>query len=192
VLWSSRRPLHLHLWLLLTAALVVSVVTDLMSRRILDVVTLPTAAVALGVRLWADGLGTLDTGLLSGVVSAVGAAGLFAILALRGGGFGWGDVKLMLAVGAVFGYPLTMAALVFISLAGALQAVVTLLWHGAVWDTFAQVMRRLASRLKMSQAEGSQAQSQSRHIPYGVAIALGSFWAMWWDHSNSMVQGTSP
>jgi len=182
--------LHFHLWLLLTVALVVSVVTDLMSRRILDVVTLPTAAVALGARFWADGVGSLDAGLLSGLVSAVGAAGLFAVLALRGRGFGWGDVKLMLAVGAVFGYPLTMAALVFISLAGALQAVVTLLWHGAVWDTFSAAMTRLATRLKMRQA--SPAVPPSRHIPYGVAIALGSFWAMWWDHSNSIIQGTSP
>jgi Flp pilus assembly protein protease CpaA len=24
-----------------------------------------------------------------------------------------------------------------------------------------------------------------RHIPYGVAIAVGTFWAMWWQQTNS-------
>ncbi|MEW5743174.1 MAG: hypothetical protein AB1938_29940, partial [Myxococcota bacterium] len=50
------------LFLLLTAALVLCVVTDLMRRRIYDVVTLPAAASALGLRAWFDGLGGLEAG----------------------------------------------------------------------------------------------------------------------------------
>ena len=158
----------------------ISVVTDVLSRRILDLVTLPTAAIALGLRAWKQPLGDLDQGVLSGLIAATGAVVLFGVLALRGV-FGWGDVKLVGAVGAVFGYPLIMGALLFISLAGALQAIVTLIWQGAVWDTLRAVGLKWGKRLKLSKRGG---EAPVRHIPYGVAIALGSFWAMWWDRSG--------
>ena len=170
------------LWLLLTIALVISVVTDIVSRRILDLVTLPASVIALGLRAWRQGLGDLDQGVISGLVALGGGVALFGVLALRGGGFGWGDVKLVGAVGAVFGYPLIMGALLFISLAGALQAIVTLIWQGAVWDTLRAVGLKWGKRLKLSK---QAVEAPARHIPYGVAIALGSFWAMWWDQSSS-------
>jgi prepilin peptidase CpaA len=107
---------------------------------------------------------------------------LFAVLAWRGNGFGWGDVKLMAVVGAVFGYPLVLSALVFISLAGALQAVVALIWQGAVWDTLARGMQRVGEKLKI--VKPAEAKTARRHIPYAVAIALGSAWAMWWDRKG--------
>ena len=171
------------LWVLLGVALVVSVVTDVLSKRILDVVTFPAMALALGLRLWRQGVGDLESGLLTGLASGAGAAGLFAVLALRGKGFGWGDVKLMGVVGAALGYPMVMAALVFISLVGALQAVVTLVWQGAVWETLAAAASRWAVKVRLAKPQVAAAGAQ-RHIPYGIAIALGSFWAMWWEHSN--------
>lgn len=172
---------HIALWVVLGVALVISVVTDVLRRQILDVVTYPLMAVGLGVRLWAEGWGGWETGLVSGVVSAVGLALLLVPAALRGR-MGWGDVKLMAGVGAVLGFPAVMAAAAFISLVGALQAVVTLLWHGAVWETLAELIRRQAVRARLMR-EGA-ASGPQRHIPYGVAIALGTFWAMWWQHDR--------
>lgn len=174
-------PSHIALWTVLGVALVISVATDVLSRRIPDVVTYPLMAVALGVRLWAEGVGGLETGLVSGVVSGGGLA-LLLVPAARGGKMGWGDVKLMAGVGAVLGFPAVMAAAAFISLAGALQAVVTLLWHGAVWETLGGMVRRWAVRVRLVH-EGA-ASAPRRHIPYGVAIALGTFWAMWWQHDR--------
>jgi len=174
-------PSHIALWTVLGVALVISVATDVLSRRILDVVTYPLMAVALGVRLWAEGVGGLETGLVSGVVSGVGLA-LLLVPAARGGKMGWGDVKLMAGVGAVLGFPTVMAAAAFISLAGALQAVVTLLWHGAVWETLGGMVRRWAVRVRLMH-EGAVG-APRRHIPYGVAIALGTFWAMLWQHDR--------
>jgi prepilin peptidase CpaA len=88
----------------------------------------------------------------------------------------------MAGVGAVLGFPAVLAAAAFISLVGALQAVVTLLWHGAVWETLAEVVRRWAVKARLIN-EGA-ASGPRRHIPYGVAIALGTFWAMWWQHDR--------
>jgi prepilin peptidase CpaA len=166
------------LFVVLGVALAISVLTDLSSRRILDLVTLPTVALALLLRGWQEGVGDLEHGVISGLVGLGGAGGLFALLAVWKKAFGWGDVKLMAAVGAAFGYPLVLAGLAFISLTGALQAVVTLIWQGAVLDTLKRAFEGLGRKLRLTQ--GAPA-SGPRHIPYGVAIALGSVWAMWWD-----------
>ncbi|MBK7860491.1 MAG: hypothetical protein IPJ65_18150 [Archangiaceae bacterium] len=85
---------------------------------------------------------------------------------------GWGDVKLMFAAGACFGWPLVLGALAFISLCSLLQGVVTLLWKGELAQTLGGMLR-----LKR------RAPGESLYIPFGVAIALGCFWAMWWDHA---------
>ncbi len=172
---------HIALWTALGVALVISVATDVLRRQILDVVTYPLVTMALGVRLWAEGVGDLESGLVSGVVSGVGLALMLVPAAVRGK-MGWGDVKLMAGVGAVLGFPAVMAAAAFISLVGALQAVVTLLWHGAVWETLAEWVRRWAVKARLIH-EGA-ASGPRRHIPYGVAIALGTFWAMWWQHDR--------
>ncbi len=188
----TQPTLTLVLWAVLSVALLASVVSDLVTRRIFDAVTYPALGVSLALRLWRQGWGDLEHGLISGLVSGAGAAGLFAVLAWRGRGFGWGDVKLMGAVGAALGYPLAVAALVFISLVGALQAVVTLIWQGAVWETLGAAVARLAARahLARSARAGSPVAAGARQIPYGVAIALGTFWAMWWEQSGQLGLGS--
>jgi prepilin peptidase CpaA len=158
---------------------VISVATDVLQRRILDVVTVPTFALALAVRGYKEGFGDFERGVLSGLVSAFGASMLFVLLAWRGG-FGWGDVKLMAAVGAAFGYPTVMAALIFISLAGALQAVVTLMWQGEGGATLRRMGERWLAKLRKAPVDAAP----RKNIPYGVAIALGSFWAMWWESTS--------
>jgi prepilin peptidase CpaA len=170
-------PLKLLLEGVLGLALLISAFTDLASRRILDLVTYPTIAICLLLRAWEEGLGDSEHGALSGLIGLGGGAALFAILALFKK-FGWGDVKLMAAVGAALGYPLILAALAFVSLSGALVAVVSLIWQGAVWDTARSLIVGIGKRLKLAKDGENPVQ---RHIPYGVAIALGSVWAMWWD-----------
>lgn len=175
-------PVQIALWTVLGVALVISVVTDVLHQRILDVVTYPLMVAGLGVRLATEGVGGIETGLISGLVSGVGLAALLLPGALRGK-MGWGDVKLMGGVGAVLGFPAVMAAGAFISLAGAFQAVVTLIWKGEVWDTLAAAGRRWAVKARLLREDSGPA--AQRHIPYGVAIALGTFWAMWWQQTNS-------
>lgn len=170
------------LWSLLGVALLISVVTDLVSRRIPDVVTYPTAVIALGYRFFREGVGDLEHGLVSGLVAGLGAAALLSLWAFRKR-VGWGDVKLLLAAGCAFGYPLIMAALVFVSLAGALQAMVTLIWKGTVWTTISGALRRAGQKIRVVKGEPTL-KAEPHYIPYGVAIALGCLWTMWWDRNN--------
>ncbi|MBX7096743.1 MAG: prepilin peptidase [Myxococcaceae bacterium] len=165
--------------LLLLAALAVAVLFDLVRRTIPAWVSLPALGAALVVRAATEGLGGAETGVASGLLAAAAASALFALLAWRGRGksFGWGDAGLMAAVGGALGYPLVLTALAFIALVAALQALVTVVWQGAVWD----VVRGLAARWARWLRVDAGAPVPARHIPYSVAIALGTLWTMWWD-----------
>lgn len=174
-------PLKLALWTVLSMALLISVVTDVRRRRILDAVTYPALAALLALRLWLGGVGDVDHGLVCGLVGALGAAVLFLPAALRGK-LGFGDVKLLAVVGAAFGYPVAFAAAVFVTLVGALQALALLAWHGEILKTARHGAARLMAKLRLAQAPEANAE---RHIPYAVAIALGSFLTMWWQGSGA-------
>lgn len=171
----ALKPL---LFSLLALTCAVAVVTDVRGRRIPDWLTFPAMGLALALRAWLEGAGDLSTGLLSGLAGLAASVTWFGAFALFGKNLGWGDVKLAGVMGAALGLTLTPAALVFVSLAGAFQAVVSLLWLGALSDT----VRRVLS-LKAAAADEN---NPKRHIPYGVAIALGSVWAMWWDGNASV------
>ncbi|MFO0597475.1 MAG: prepilin peptidase [Myxococcaceae bacterium] len=139
----------------------VAVITDLKRRSIHDVLTWPAMALLLGARAWFEGVGDERLGVLSGLLGLAISGGWFSVFALRKS-IGWGDVKLAAAMGAAFGFPRVFVALVFVSLAGAFQAVFSLIWQGKLSATVRGVLPK-------------------QHIPYGVAIALGSVGAMVWD-----------
>lgn len=161
------------LFLLLAVTGAIAVVTDLTRRKIPDLLTYPAMALCLGLRFWGEGVGELTTGLLSGIAGLAATVLWFGAFALSKKGMGWGDVKLAGVMGAALGMPLTLAALIFVSVAGAFQALLSLIWVGALSDTVRGVLAR--------KVEDPTAPTVKRHIPYGVAIALGSLWAMWWD-----------
>lgn len=155
--------MRLALWIGLAAVLLIAAAADLRWRWIPNVVTYPAFVLALLARAFFEGLGDLESGLLSGLAMGLLALAGFGLLAWRRK-VEWGDAKLMAVVGAALGFPLALSAALFISLCGALQAVVLLL------------LPRLSSR----------AGPAPRSMPYAIPIALGSFWAMWWQHSTML------
>ena len=172
-------------WGLLAPVLLVAAIWDVHSRRIPDWVTLPAIAALSGARALLEGLGDVQHGLVSGLLGAVAAGGFFALWAL-GRRMGWGDVKLMGAVGAAFGFPAIQGAAIFVTLVGALQALVLLLWQGALWKTIEGALSGLAGRLGLPAATTEE--SERKSVPYGLAIALGSFWTMWWERAALVAQ----
>jgi len=101
----------------------------------------------------------------------LGGAGLGAaplVYSAWRGGLGWGDVKLMAGVGAVMGLPSMVTTTACVVLVGAVQAAVVLLWNGEAAATAAGMVRR--------------SRGPGRSIPYGIAIALGTAWSMWWQY----------
>ena len=135
----------------LLVALAISVVTDLRSRTILNAVTLPALAVVLVCFTWLGGPNQLVDSLIGIAV----CAGPLLIASLRGA-VGAGDVKLMAVAGAAAGWPGAIAVLIYVSVAGGVQAI--------AW-------------LVTAKARGLE---RPRYVPYGVAIAAGTTAAFFW------------
>lgn len=159
------------LWPLIGLCAVAAAVFDVKKGSIPAVLAWAGLVLALVFRLALGGVGTIETGLLSGVLGALACAVPFGVLALSGPRVGWNDVKLLAAVGAGFGIPRALAAVLLISVVGALAAI------------FFVVIKRRGSasvRAAESNAVPRAAVDSARSIPYGVPIALGALWAMVW------------
>ncbi|WP_180686627.1 prepilin peptidase [Streptomyces gossypiisoli] len=100
---TGARP-ELVVWLLLVPVAVLLAAVDFAAHRLPDVLTLPLAATALvllGVAAMLPGAsGSWTSALLGSVI--LGAC--YFVLFLISTGFGFGDVKLALALGAVLGW----------------------------------------------------------------------------------------
>ncbi|MGC4114187.1 MAG: prepilin peptidase [Myxococcales bacterium] len=186
------REIQIAIWVVLGVALAISVVTDVRSRKILNIVTFPAILACLllrvGAGLKADALvGSLSgPGLAGGLMGmAVGAIPLFLISLLPGGGMGMGDVKLAAAVGAGLGFPAVGACLFFIAIVGGIEAVVVLIWKGKTLKTFGGMGRKALQLLKI--AKPDDAPPEKTYIPYGVAIAVGTVWGVYWLNQSAAV-----
>lgn len=141
----------------LACALAISVVTDVRSHLILNVVTVPALAIVLACMSWLGGMPLLTYS----AVGAVICAGIPAVAALVNARLmGWGDVKLLAVCGAVAGaaagWGFALLLFVYVSIAGGIEA--------ALWLLAARVRGR----------------ERPRYVPYGVAIAAGTAYAFLW------------
>lgn len=109
--------------LLLTILLVLSVLTDIREKLILDIVTFPILGLLVVSRVF---IGTEPFWyyLFGGIV---GFTLLFAIAIVSKGGMGGGDVKLYAAIGVALGPQLTIMSFVLASFAGAIVGIVLLI-----------------------------------------------------------------
>jgi prepilin peptidase CpaA len=145
-------------WWPVLVLVAVATVTDLLSRRIPNWLTLPFLAAGLVMGGVAGGL--------AGLARSAGGAGLAILLLgafclLRG--MGWGDLKLCAAVGAWLGPGQLVLALIMTAVAGGLAAVAALLWRGTGY--------KLPARLRIDDPAAFS-------LPYAPAIAVGTVFAL--------------
>lgn len=106
--------------ILLSTLLILSVLTDIREKLILDVITLPSIVLLLMVRFFI-GQEPFLTYLIGGVVGF----GLLLLLAvISKGGMGGGDIKLYAAIGVVLGPSLTVMSLILASFVGAIVGMI--------------------------------------------------------------------
>lgn len=158
------------------ALVAVSAVTDIRKRLIYDAFTYP--AMLAGIYLGAlSGQGTLAS-------SAAGlAAGLLVLYPFcRVGGMGFGDLKLMGAVGSLGGLSFLVSAAVDTALAGGVMAIFLMVRQGSAAEILGRspaVFRAIFSRNGRVDIPNTPRQET---IPYGVAICAGTFiaWLTRW------------
>lgn len=180
------EPAQILLAVITGVAITVSLVTDLLRRKILNLVTYPAILAGLVIQGiawgWSSGLGRgLEWSLLGLVVAGLP---FLVINAMNSRAFGMGDVKLMAAVGALMGFPFALQALLYVCLVGGAVAIVALLWKGRLVGT----LGGMASRLVPGRRKGGDGASEDPpktsavYVPYGVAIAGGTLWAFLLQH----------
>jgi prepilin peptidase CpaA len=159
----------IHLTLL--ALLLAATVTDLRTRRIPNLLTVP--AMVLGLALHAANGGW------DGLLLALGGLGLglgLMLVPFLFGVMGAGDVKLMAAAGAFLGAGAVLKAFVFTSLAGGVYALAVLALRPALLARALGALRD-SLRLFLATRQFAYAPVATGRLPklaYGAAIAAGT------------------
>lgn len=157
-------------YLFLALILIISIITDLRSRKILNIVTLPAILVALIYHFLTSGLNGF---LFSGRGFLVGLGLLFIPFLM--GGIGAGDVKLLAAIGAWKGTMFVLYTGIFGAIIGGLIAAFILLKRKQLGFTLKSM---LFTVLFLKSTKGSLQFTKDNHkavsIPYAIPIAFGA------------------
>jgi prepilin peptidase CpaA len=164
--------MHSLAWWPSLIVLAIATVTDLRSRRIPNWLVLPFMVTGMVAATWTHGWHGL---VLSLAGFALGAT-MFGVLCWMGG-MGMGDVKLLAAIGAWIGPRQLLTAVVMISLAGGLLALIWVLRKGVAGEALNRTGELLCTAGRggrSSHGESKLANPQSLTMPYAPAIALGT------------------
>lgn len=155
---------------ILGLVLLISCISDIKSRRILNVVTLP--AILIGILFYTITLG-YDGFLFSGKGFLVGLGVLLIPYLL--GGMGAGDVKLMAAIGALTGKTFTFHAFIFTGIIGGIIALVLIIKSKGFMNSIKSFFFSIFFlKSNLGTMVVNQKKNESITFPYGVAIVLGT------------------
>ncbi|MCI0463021.1 MAG: A24 family peptidase [Gemmataceae bacterium] len=160
------------------AASLVAACTDLWKFRVHNLLTLPLLVSGLVYHLAVDGTSGLGGSFL-GLLFGFGSLFPFYLM----GGMGGGDVKLMAAVGAWLGMPLTLYVFLVSAVAMGIYAVVLIVAYSRVretwinlqilWHRIVAIGRHLGADQGRVEAEVARPDSRGRVIPFAPMIAVG-------------------
>jgi prepilin peptidase CpaA len=148
--------------------LVVAVYTDFRWGKIRNWTTLPAVVLGLALNGAFHGVGGL-------VLSAEGlglAIAISLVLSVFGRVVGAGDMKLLMAVGALVGPKLLLWAVVYGVLTGGVAAVGVALFHGRLGRELRMLFSSLASRAAAVSPLDYKT-SESTRLPYALPLAAG-------------------
>lgn len=169
---TSGKMLQLPLLQLLAllTMLVLSVYSDLKTRRIPNKVTVSGLLAGLILGAFLEGGFPLEA------LSGAGLAFLMAFFIFALGGFGAGDAKLVTAVGAFVGPGGLFSVLLYGALAGGLLALINAIRRGAVLGLLLNTKDLIRSWFSAGQGgfDNELNSPEAHSLPYGVAIAAGA------------------
>jgi prepilin peptidase CpaA len=156
---------------------IIGAVYDVRSRRVPNLLTLPSILFGLLLHLTLGGWKQLCSAAAAGIICGV----VFLIFHLAGG-MGGGDVKLIAAVGCIAGLPLIAHLLIFTALAGGMMAIGLALYRGRLKETILNMGTLAAHHSSAGLAphpDFNVSNAQTLRLPYALAIAAGSAVTLW-------------
>jgi len=154
-----------------TAIAIAGSVTDVKSRRVPNLVTIPAFLLGLLMHLvfggWRQMLSSLAAGTICGLV--------FLVFYLAGG-MGAGDVKLIMAVGCIAGMPHIAFILILTAIAGGVMAIALALFRGRLQSTLMNVIELAMHHRNhglQPHPDLNISNGQTLRLPYALAIAGG-------------------
>ncbi len=149
--------------------LVVCGFTDVIYKKIFNLVTLPTVAIGIALNSIASGWSGAKISILGFIIGF----GLFFLAYMMGGIFG-GDVKLVGAIGALQGYPFVIYASFLSAMVGGLIAIVVIILRGRLFKSLRNVARTVFTALMPGYKTELPDPKDSFKIPYGYGISVGT------------------
>lgn len=176
----SHTPFTIWCIVLTTAVVVIAVITDLLSRRIPNLLTLPAIGLAIALRIAFQGWVGLGLALAGAFLAPT------LLLVMHGGkGLGMGDLKLAAAVGAFMGPALAVATMLLTAVAGGILGIAMMLKPGGSLRNFINVIS-IGLPFRKKKGDDGPATDNAPAVltmPYGVAIGAGSLMTLavyWW------------
>lgn len=159
---------------LVSVILIVAAWIDGKQLRVPNWITYPMVLSGLVYCTSVDGLSGLGWSVLGMIVGLLTLMPLYAV-----GGMGAGDVKLMAGIGAWLGVKTTLYAFAATTVVGAIMAVLMVLWRGALYKHYAQLLMILDEWRAVKDPRQLAALAAERKptmflLPYGIPICIGS------------------
>ena len=152
--------------------LVIACVTDVRWRRIPNALVLTLALTGFAFSVWVDPWPVGLSRAMGGLALGFGIWIVFFVI----GAIGAGDVKLFAAAGAWLGPAATWRAALVGAAIGGLLAIAMLVRERRARQGLENVMTSISTRSLAVLAPGA---SNSRQLPYGVALACGALVVAW-------------
>jgi len=167
---------HAPPWVALPVIVLVALATraDVRTRKVPNVLTGPAFLLGLAVHLALGGVPAAGNALLGGVV-----AGLVLLPGWFMGFMGAGDVKLMAAVGAWFGYPDGLLAAVAALIAGGVIAVIVALQQGVLRQALKNALVLGLSLVTRRAGAGPLVPATTgKRFPFAPAVLVGALFVL--------------
>ena len=174
--------IDIYLIIFLSATLIIAATIDMRTYKIPNLLTYPTMLIALVYHTITNGL----NGLIFSSLGLIVGMGLFSIPFFMGV-MGAGDAKLMGTVGAVLGCRGVLNASLFTAVAGGVFALILLLSYYRNFRFFTRAVETIQASLTakcLIKVPLSEKEKKPK-LYYGIAIASGTLYTMWWKISHA-------
>jgi len=150
--------------------IVICSLTDILCGKIYNFITFPMIISGFCLNFYLYGY----KGLLFAFCGFIIAGGIFIVLYLWGG-FGAGDVKLMMAIGAIIGVNYIFDIILYSSIAGGIISIIVIIYKKQFITTLKNIFHFFVFLIPKYHLKSVPLKKEnSFSIPYGFAIGIGT------------------